>query len=57
MKREKISLFVLVVEIAVIALLHSAKGNQPEGDKQLVKKESNSTMYQLKTNVPVTSIK
>ena len=56
MKREKISLFILVVEIAVIALLHSAK-NDKTVVEDLASKNAASTTYQLKTNVPVSIIK
>jgi hypothetical protein len=38
MKREKISLFILVVEIVLITYLHSAKNLKTEGGKQVVKK-------------------
>jgi len=57
MKREKISLFILVVEIALITLLHSAKTNQPGSQQQLVKKDTNTPVYQLNATTPVTTIK
>ena len=54
MKRERISLFVLVIEIALIAFLHSAKKAENEYERQLVKGQTTTQTYQLKTPAPVT---
>jgi hypothetical protein len=43
MKREKISLFILVAEIVVISLLHTAKNNQPKAQNQQITKDNTVT--------------
>jgi len=53
MKREKISLFVLFVEIALIAFLHSAKRAENDAERQLVKAQTTTKSYQLNTPAPV----
>jgi hypothetical protein len=40
MKREKISLFILVAEIVAISLLHSAKNAEPKVQNQQITKEN-----------------
>jgi hypothetical protein len=56
MKREKISLFILVIEIALITLLHSARNQKPGEGKQIV--DANASMAQAQTGVvlPPTSL-
>lgn len=54
MKRERISLFVLVVEIALIVFLHSARKAENESERQLVKGQTTTQSYQLKTPATVT---
>ena len=53
MKRERISLFVLVVEIALIVFLHSARKAENDADRQLVKGQTTTQTYQLKTPATV----
>ncbi len=60
MKRERLSFFVLLLEIAAITMLHSAKNNQPGVDRQQVAKGKSTTTtvaYQLKANLPFTTLK
>ena len=57
MKREKISLFILVVEIAVIVFLHSAKNDTSGTGDHITKSKTVATSYQLSAGVPVTTIK
>jgi len=56
MKREKISLFILVAEIAVISLLHSAKSNDKVGQPPVNDKTATVT-FQLTPNLQLTKIK
>jgi hypothetical protein len=53
MKREKISLFILVVEIALIAFLHSAKQADTSGESQVVSGKATVKTYELN---PATSV-
>lgn len=50
MKKERLSFFILFIEIAAIVLLHSAKNRQSEGEKRLygAKKATTETPSQLK---------
>jgi len=49
MKKERLSFFILFIEIAAIAFLHSAKNRQVEGGKLLGDKKTPATAsYQLK---------
>jgi len=57
MKRERLSLFVLLLEIAAITMLHSAKNSQTETDKQSLAKGKSAVTYQLKANVPIARLK
>lgn len=57
MKRERLSLFVLLLEIAAITMLHSAKNNQAETDKQSLAKGKSAPTYQLKANLPIARLK
>lgn len=57
MKKEKLSFFILFVEIAAIVLLHSAKDRQPEGSEVLGdRKTAVNTSYHLKA-LTVTKVK
>lgn len=55
MKREKISLFILLLEIVLITMLHSAKSNRAEDQQvQVTKKTGTSTAaYQLPAGLPL----
>ena len=57
MKREKVSLFILVVEIALIAFLHFAKNNKPGSSESLTKGKSATTSYQLNAGLPVSTFR
>lgn len=57
MKRERLSLFVLLLEIAAITMLHSAKNNQAGTDKQSLAKGKSAPTYQLKANLPIARLK
>jgi hypothetical protein len=57
MKKERISFFVLFVEIAAIILLHSAKNHHAEGNKLFSdKKTAANSAYQLKA-LTITEVK
>ncbi|WP_205513146.1 hypothetical protein [Longitalea arenae] len=49
MKKERLSFFILFVEIAAIVFLHSAKNRQSEGEKRLygAKKAATAAPYQM----------
>ena len=57
MKRERLSLFVLLLEVAAITMLHSAKNSQTETDKQSLAKDKTAPTYQLKANLPIARFK
>ena len=57
MKRERLSLIVLLLEIAAITMLHSAKNKETETDKQSLAKDKSATTYQLKANLPLARFK
>jgi hypothetical protein len=59
MKREKISLFVLVAEIVLISLLHSAKNNTQPGiqNQQLTKKNSTNTTFEVTPALQLTKLR
>lgn len=57
MKKEKLSFFILFVEIAAIVLLHSAKDRQSEGSKMLGDRQTAvNKSYHLKA-LTVTKVK
>jgi hypothetical protein len=57
MKKERLSFFILFIEIAAIAFLHSAKNRQVEGGKILGhKKTAVTASYQLQA-LTVTKVK
>lgn len=57
MKKERLSFFILFVEIAAIVLLHSAKNRQTEGSQMLGdKKTAVTASYHLKA-LTVTTVK
>jgi hypothetical protein len=57
MKKEKLSFFILFIEIAAIVLLHSAKTRPVDGGKMLgVKKTAVTASYQLNA-LTVTKVK
>jgi len=58
MKREKISLFILVVEIVAISVLHSAKNSQPGAkNQQLTKKNPPAATYQVTPALQLTKLR
>ena len=59
MKREKISLFVLVAEIVLISLLHSAKNNIQPGvqNQQLTKKNSTNVTFEVTPALHLTKLR
>jgi hypothetical protein len=59
MKREKISLFILVVEIVLISLLHSAKSNTQPGiqNQQLTKKNSTNATFEVTPALQLTKMR
>jgi hypothetical protein len=58
MKREKISLFILVAEIVAISLLHSAKNAPPSApNQQLTKGNSATVTYPLTPALQLTKLR
>jgi hypothetical protein len=58
MKREKISLFILVVEIVAISVLHSAKTAQPKAQaQQLTKESTTAVMYHITPALHLTRLR
>jgi len=57
MKRERLSLIVLLIEIVAITMLHSAKNSQPDTDKQSLVKDKATASYQMKANLPLMRLK
>jgi hypothetical protein len=58
MKREKISLFILVAEIVVISLLHTAKNTQPKvQNQQLTKDNAVSATYHITPALQLTKLR
>jgi hypothetical protein len=51
MKKERLSFFILFIEIAAIVFLHSAKNRQSDSEKRLygAKKAATETPYQFKS--------
>jgi hypothetical protein len=57
MKKERISFYILFIEIAAIILLHSAKNQHAEGSKLLSdKKTAANSAYHLKA-LTITEVK
>jgi hypothetical protein len=56
MKKERLSFFILFVEIAAIILLHSAKSHHTEGYKASSARKTTAASYQFKA-LTLTKIK
>gem|GEM_PF-1244946 len=58
MKREKISLFILVAEIIAISLLHTAKNSQPQSQNQTITKDNTAAVtYPVTPAIHLTKLK
>lgn len=57
MKREKISLFILVAEIVVISLLHTAKNTPKAQNQQITKGNPVSAPYHITPALQLTKLR